>query len=612
MNKFARLTADNAKKFGDREAMRFRDFKTLEWTSLSWNDFNDTVNKAALALYKLGVEEQGRLCIFSQNCPEIIISHLGGFVNRAVPVPIYATSSKDEAAHIINDSGATIIFTGDQGHYEVARSLIGVCPTLKQVITYDTNVVIAPDDKLSITFQQFLDLSKTVTDADRGALAARAAAGTEDDLMYLIYTSGTTGEPKGVMLTHGNFSSCMWAHGQRIYVDIENDVSLSFLPFSHIFELGWTMYCLYNGVRVAINLNPKDIQHAVKEIKPSCMCSVPRFWEKVYTAVNDNFHQASPVLKLLIKRALSVGKTRNLKYKRNGLKVPFLVEKQYEFYEEKVFKKVRQAIGVENGRLFPTAGAMLSDRITEFLHTVGIPIVVGYGLSETTATVSCYEDVGWGLGTIGTPIPGWEVKIGENNEILVRGNQVMKGYYNKPEETARAIDADGWLHTGDCGEINEKGQIIMTDRIKDLFKTSNGKYIAPQVLESLLAQDKFFEQVVIIGDGRKYVSALIVPNFEELKAFARKQKLEFKDIKDLINKPFIHKTFEDRINEYQKDLASYEQIKRFVILPREFTMANGELTNTLKVRRSVINKRYALLIDEMYAADFRKKKKDQD
>lgn len=611
MNKFVKLIPDNAQRYGDREALRYRDYGTKQWTPMSWNQLNANIIRASMAFCKLGLEECGRISIFSQNCPEILIAHFAAFNNRAVPVPIYATSSRDEAAHIINDSGASIIFAGDQGHYDVARDLVNVCPTLHHVVAINPSVVIDNADEASLSWTQFLALGEDATSEQYDALEARRQAGSEDDLMYLIYTSGTTGEPKGVMLTHFGFNSCMWAHSQRIFIDAESDLSLSFLPFSHIFELGWTMYCLMNGVRVAINLNPKEIQRAVKEIKPTCMCSVPRFWEKVYVAVNDNFAQAAPVLKLLIKRALSVGRTRNIKYVRNGRKVPVLIEKQYQFFDEKVFKKVRQAIGIDNGRLFPTAGAMLSDRITEFLHSIGVNICIGYGLSETIATVSCYEDAGWNLGTVGTAIPGWEVKIGENNEILVRGNQLLKGYYNKPEETARAIDPDGWFHTGDCGEINEKGQISLTDRIKDLFKTSNGKYIAPQMLETILCQDKFIDQVVIIGDGRKYVSALVVPNMDEIKIFAVKHKIDYKDTNELVNNAELHKMLEDRINGYQKDMASYEQIKRFVILPREFSMANGELTNTLKVRRAVINKRYAPLIDAMYAADYRRKKKQE-
>ena len=461
------------------------------------------------------------------------------------------------------------------------------------------------------TWRKFLSDGAQAGDLARSALTKRMDEGRPDDLMYLIYTSGTTGQPKGVMLTHSNFGAAMLAHGMRLtYVD-DNDVSLSFLPLSHIFELGWTMFCLIHGLVVAINYNPKDIQRAVKEISPNCMCSVPRFWEKVYTAIIDNVNGAKPVVKTLFKTAIRVGKTRNIKYARNGLKAPYLIEKQYQYFEKKVFSRLRKAIGVENGKLFPTAGAMLSDNITEMLHAVGINIVIGYGLSETNASVSFYPNTGWELGTIGEPIPGVKVKIGEQNEILVKGPTVMRGYYNKPEETAKAIDQDGWFHTGDCGELTEKGHLVMTERLKDLYKTSNGKYIAPQMLETLLAQDKYMAQVAVIGDGRKYVSALIVPDFDELSMWATKRKIKFKNNEELVNNPKTHEMIEKLINEYQKNLASYEQIKRFVLLPRPFTMESGELTNTLKIKRAVINKRYAKLIDAMYAVDYRPKgKKD--
>ena len=368
------------------------------------------------------------------------------------------------------------------------------------------------------------------------------------------------------------------------------------------------MVCLTSGIRVAINYNTKEIQRAVKEVQPNYMCSVPRFWEKVYTAVNDNLQGAKPVVRMMVKQAIRVGKTRNMKYTRVGKKAPAIIERQYQYFENKVFKKLRGAIGVVDGKMFPTAGAMLSDNITEFLHAVGINICIGYVLSETNASVSFFKPGEWTLGTIGMPIPGIQVKIGDKNEILVKGPTVMKGYYNKPEETAEAIDADGWFHTGDCGEIAPTGELILTERLKDLFKTSNGKYIAPQVLETMLGQDKYIEQVTIIGDGRKYVSALIVPDFEELRAYADKKHIECRTVEDLVNNPDIHKMMEERINDYQKDLASYEQIKRFVLLPKAFTMENGELTNTLKIKRAVISKRYRPLIDAMYAADYRKKK----
>ena len=614
MNKFVELIPKQSAKYGEREALRFRDYETQVWSSITWKGFSEQIDRAAGALLVNGVEEQGRVCLFTQNCPEVLITHFGAFYNRAIPVPIYATSSKDEAAYIVNDSGATILFTGDQGQYDIARQIIGDCPTLKFIVTLHPSVVRQSDDKSTLTWEEFLKTGDKLGKEVLNKLEARKRAGVESDIMYLIYTSGTTGVPKGVMLMHSNMNAAMDAHIERFepIIDDKTDVSLSFLPFSHVFELGWTMVCLTSGIRVAINYNPKEIQRAVKEVQPNYMCSVPRFWEKVYTAINDNLASAKPVVRMMVKQAIRIGKTRNMKYTRVGKKAPAIIERQYQYFEKKVFKKLRGAIGVTDGKMFPTAGAMLSDNITEFMHAVGINITIGYGLSETNASVSFFKPGEWTLGTIGMPISSIEVKIGDKNEILVKGPTVMKGYYNKPEETAEAIDADGWFHTGDCGEIAPTGELILTERLKDLFKTSNGKYIAPQVLETLLGQDKFIEQVTIIGDGRKYVSALIVPDFEELKAYADKKHIEYHSIEELVNSPDIHKMMEDRINDYQKDLASYEQIKRFVLLPKAFTMESGELTNTLKIKRAVISKRYRPLIDAMYAADYRKKNKSAD
>ena len=610
MNRFVELIPKQCAKYGEREALRFRDYETQVWSSITWKGFAELIDRAAGALFTGGVEPQGRVCLFTQNCPEILITHFAAFYNRAIPVPIYATSSKDEAAYIVNDSGATILFVGDQGQYDIARQIIDECPTLKFIVTLHPSVKHDADDKTSLTWEEFLVTGDKLGKEVLNQIEERKQSGVDSDIMYLIYTSGTTGVPKGVMLMHSNMNAAMDAHVERFdaIIDDKNDVSLSFLPFSHVFELGWTMVCLTTGIRVAINYNPKEIQRAVKEVQPNYMCSVPRFWEKVYTAINDNPANAKPVVRMLVKQAIRVGKTRNMKYTRVGKKAPAFIEQQYQYFEKKVFKKLRGAIGVIDGKMFPTAGAMLSDNITEFLQAVGINICIGYGLSETNASVSFFKPGEWTLGTIGMPISSIQVKIGDKNEILVKGPTVMKGYYNKPEETAEAIDADGWFHTGDCGEIAPTGELILTERLKDLFKTSNGKYIAPQVLETMLGQDKFIEQVTIIGDGRKYVSALIVPAFEELKAYADKKHIEYRNIEELVNNPDIHKMMEERINDYQKDLASYEQIKRFVLLPKAFTMENGELTNTLKIKRAVISKRYRPLIDAMYAADYRKKK----
>lgn len=608
MNEFVELIESQSQRYGSREAIRYQTYEEHpQWKSLSWEELASLVDKASLALCAQGVTHETKVALFTQNCPEVLIVHYGAFYNRAVPVPIYATSSAEEATHIINDSGATILFTGDQHQYETAQGIASQCPTLKLIVALDPRVKLSSEGLASVMWDDFLNQPGNNIEQLKTTVRKSMADSTANDLMYLIYTSGTTGAAKGVMLTHSNFSAAMLGHGMRIDVDDEIDLSLSFLPFSHIFELGWTMFCLVHGVRVAINRDPKEIQKAVKEINPTCMCSVPRFWEKVYTAISDNVNNAKPVVKMLLKRAVKVGKKRNLKYVRRGVKVPAMLETQYQYFDRKVFSKIRKAVGISDRNFFPTAGAMLSDNITEFLHGIGINIVIGYGLSETNATVTFYPSPGWKLGTVGTPLPGVKVKIGNKHEILVKGPTVMKGYYNNPEETAKAIDEDGWFHTGDCGDLTQDGHLVLTERLKDLFKTSNGKYVAPQVMETRLAQDKFIEQVAVIGDGRQFISALIVPNFESLKAYAAKNGLNLNTNEELAYSKEIHEMLEQRIEKYQQDLAAYERIKQFIVMPRPFSIEKREVTNTLKIRRAVINKHYAKLIDAIYTREYKVK-----
>ncbi len=309
----------------------------------------------------------------------------------------------------------------------------------------------------------------------------------------------------------------------------------------------------------------------------------------------------NPLQKLLVKRALKVGARRNLDYVRLGRKVPAWLAAQYRFYDSKVFAPMRKVIGIEHGNIFPTAGAPLSANIVEFLHSCGINIVIGYGLSETTATVTCFPTVGYEIGTVGTVLPRIQVKLGADNEILVKGPTVMTGYFNKPEETANAFTEDGWFRTGDAGVIDDTGALILTERIKDLFKTSNGKYIAPQAIESRLGDDKYIEQVAVIGDQRKYVTAIIIPAFEALKEYARKKKIQYKSVYDLVNNSEIRRMIQERIDKLQNGFANYEKVKKFTLLPKEFSMETGELTNTLKIRRPVINRKYAHEIEAMYA-----------
>lgn len=598
VNELVELISTQARRFGDREALRFRDYKTQEWMSISWNQFKTNIEREAKSLYKAGLDVEDKVAIFSQNCPEILTTHFAAYYNRGVAVPIYATSSKSEAAYIINDAQTLVLFVGDQQQYDIAMEIVDECPSLKYVVTYNPLVEKRADDKISMTWEEFLDWGE---DADIELLNKRKVSALPSDLMVLIYTSGTTGVPKGVMLCHTNFNAAILAHNMRIpSLNDETDLSLSFLPFSHIFELGWSVVCLANGIRIVINYNPKEIQKTVKEVHPTCMCSVPRFWEKVYTAIVNNVENAAPMVRMLFKRAIAVAKKREMKYVRTGKKVPMLLEKQYQYFDKKVYSRLRSAIGFEQPHLFPTAGAMLSDNITEFLRSIGLPITIGYGLSETTATVSFVPDTNWELGTIGTPIPGVKVKIGDENEILVKGPTIMKGYYHKPEETAKAIDKDGWFHTGDCGAINEHDQLIITERLKDLFKTSNGKFIAPQMLESKLCVDRYVDQIVIVAEQKKFVSALVIPEYDLLEQTCKEHGMNFQSREEMCADPKVVEFVMYRIDTLQQEFAHYEQVKRITLLPEPFSMERGELTNTLKVKRPVIYQNYKAQIDKMY------------
>lgn len=572
-----------------------------EWKAYTWTQFANDVDNAAFALETLGIKSADKIAIFSANCPEILVTDFAAYRNRAVPVSLYATSSLEQVEYIVSEAGARFAFAGDQNQFDILCKIYDNCPKLERIVAFHDDIKVNPDDKRCMTFAALLALGNASSSMCRDEVARRSRQAEAEDLATLIYTSGTSGEPKGAMLTHSNFDAALKIHKQHLSMLTENDTSMCFLPLSHIFEKAWTYFCLYMGIEVYINRNPKEIQQTIKEVRPTTMCSVPRFWEKAYAAIQNKLSRATGLQKKIIIKALKVGADRNINYVRLGKKVPMLLELQYKVLDKKVLSTIRRAMGVENGNLFPTAGAPLSANIVEFFRAIGVPIVIGYGLSETTATVSCYPQVGYQIGTVGTPIPHVEVRIGENNEIQVKGPTVMKGYFNRPADTENAFTQDGWFRTGDAGYINSNGAIVLTDRIKDLFKTSNGKYIAPQAIESRLGEDRFIEQVAVIGDNRKYVSAIIIPAFEALKEYAERHKIAFKSVDDLVDNSEIKRFFAERIERLQRGLAGFEKIKKFTLLPKEFTIENGELTNTLKLRRPIINRHYANVIEAMYA-----------
>lgn len=601
VNQLTALVRKQAAKYGNREAFSHKDYTTNQWVPTSWARFAEQVSHIAQAMVLLGIREQENISTYTQNKPEGFIVDFAAFDNRAVVVPLYPTSSLDQIKYIINEAEVRFLFVGGQVQYDNAIIALRECPTLERLILFDPAIERVEDDDTSLYFEELMKLGRKAGAEVVAEVERRRNAGSPDDLATLIYTSGTTGEPKGVMLAHSNYDEAMRIHLQRLVTCSDSDVSLCFLPLTHVFERAWSYYCLTVGMRVAINVDPKDIQNTIREVRPTIMCSVPRFWEKVYSAIQDKLSRTKGVTRRLAERACVISRRRNIECLRVGKRVPLWLEWQYRFYDKFVFSKIRRAVGVENGNIFPTAGAPLSDTINEFLHICGINIVYGYGLSETTATVSCFDRTGYEFGTVGSLMPDIQVKLGENNEILVKGKTVMKGYYRKPEETARVFTEDGWFRTGDAGKINGEGALALTERLKDLFKTSNGKYIAPQALETRLGEDKYIDQVAVIGDQRKYVTAIIIPAFEALKEYAAQKHIQYRNLEELVKNQKIHALISERIDALQKNFARFEQIKRFTLLPRAFSMEKGELTNTLKIRRSVINLLYKDEIEAMYA-----------
>ena len=593
----SRLVPQQAEKYGNKVVLKYRDYATATWIPVTWTQFAATVRQVSNALLALGAEVQENVGVFSQNKPECLYVDFGAFADRVVTIPLYATSSEAQVHYILEDASIRFLFVGEQYQYDVAYRVQNLCRSLKQIIIFDPEVKRAPGDQNSIYFDEFLKgggEGKYQEEVDK-----RTADAVSSDLANILYTSGTTGDSKGVMLHHSNYEAAFAGHNARLKELGENDVVMNFLPFTHIFERAWSYYCLDRGCLLCINLRPQDIQKTIKEVRPTAMCSVPRFWEKVYAGVLEKINETTGLKKSLMLDALRVGKAHNIDYLMNGKTPPVMLHMRYKFYERTIYSLLKKTIGIENGNFFPTAGAAIPEKVAEFVHSVGINMIAGYGLTESTATVSCEWKDDFRIGAVGRLLPGVEAKIGENNEILLRGGTITKGYYKKEGVTRDYFTEDGWFRTGDAGYIKD-GFIYLTERIKDLFKTSNGKYIAPQAIETKLVVDRYIDQISIIADQRKYVSALIVPDYKQVEKYAADHQIAYTDMKDLLLKPEIESMFRMRIDTLQQQFAHYEQIKRFTLLPEPFSMERGELTNTLKIKRPALLKNYAKEIEKMY------------
>jgi AMP-binding enzyme len=555
------------------------------------------VKQVSNALLNFGLKPQENIAVFAQNCIQYLYTDFGAYGVRVTTIPFYASSSEQQIQFMIQDAGIRFIFVGEQEQYDKAHRIFALCPTLERIIVFDPSVRISSHDSHAIFFEDFLKLGEGLP--RQSEVEQRWAEANDNDICNILYTSGTTGDSKGVILTHGMYNAAMDANSKCVPVS-EKDRAIDFLPFAHVFERAYSYLVLGNGGELIVNTYPKEIQESMRETNPTCMASVPRFWEKVYIAVKEKIEKSSAVQRKVFEHALEVGRKHNVVYLGRGKRPPLNLQLEYKLLNKTVLSLVRKQLGLKNPNYFPTAGAYISPEVETFVHSIGLDILTGYGLTESLATVSC-DNRGrpYTVGSVGIPIEGLQIKIGENDEILLKGPTITPGYYRRDHINETAFTKDGFFRTGDAGYFKD-GELYLKERIKDLFKTSNGKYIAPQMIEGMLLVDKFVDQVAIIADQRKYVSALIVPEFRILEDWAKEYNIAYEDREALCKNPQINKMMKERIATLLQLLAPYEQIKCFTLLPHHFSAESGELTSTLKLRRPIIYKNYKDIIEQMY------------
>jgi len=587
-----RQIRERVARLGDRAAMRVQ--AGGEWQAISWRALGLAMDGCAQALIRAGHQPGEMVGICARNMPEWTQADLGILAARGVSVPIYPTSTRDQAGYILRDAGIRLLFVGEQPQFDRALELLNA-GAISRIVALDGDVDLRGCREAS-HFRDFI--AQPGDPQSEQEFRRRESLYRADDLLTLIYTSGTTGEPKGVMLDFANIAACFEMHDRRIRLG-EDDVSLCMLPLSHVFERVWTYYVLYRGAENVYIRDPQQVMDVIEEVRPTVMCAVPRLYEKAYAAIQARVAKAAPLGRALFAWATKIG-VAAVERRQAGESLPFLLAIKRALADRLVFRALRARFGGRT-RLLPVAGARLADDVNLFFQAMGFDIKYGYGLTETTATVCCYEDARFKLGSIGTALDGIEVKLGDRNELLVRAPTVMRGYYNKPEATRAVMTEDGFLRTGDAGSVDAEGHIYFVERIKELMKTSYGQYVAPQLVEGTLGKDPFIEQIAVVADARHFVSALIVPSFESLEEYARSINLQYHCQADLLRHSAVVEFFEARIQAMQQELARFQQVKKFTLLPRAFSVETGELTPTMKLRRSIIESNYRDEIEGMYA-----------
>ncbi|MCE2413811.1 long-chain fatty acid--CoA ligase [Candidatus Poribacteria bacterium] len=587
------LLEHSIQHYGSKPALAHKP-KGGTYQDISYTEFGESVDAFRKGLTALGVQKNDRVALLSENRPEWAITDFGSLKAGAVTVPMFSTLTAAQVGYILKDSGSKIICVSTSRQLEKVTAIRDEVPTLEQIIVFDPIEGELPEGV--IQFEAVCELD------GQGIGVRNPSYASEDDIATIIYTSGTTGDPKGVMLTHANFISNLQACKSLIDVS-DTDVLLSFLPLSHVFErLGGHYVPLFSGAKVAYAESTFTVAQNMREVAPTVMLSVPRLYETMHDRILRAVQEGSSLKQKIFHWGVSVGSSVSSAIQK-GKKPSAILQLQQNIADKLVFAKLKAATG---GRLrfFVSGGAALPQSIAEFFHAAGILILEGYGLTETSPVISMNHPAQWRFGTVGVPVQGVEVRIAEDGEILTRGPHVMKGYFNNESATAEVIDGEGWFHTGDIGIIDEDGFVKITDRKKNIIVLSNGKNVAPQPIESELVQSPFINQILLVGNERKNLAALIVPNFDALKAWAAENNVATDDLATMLETREVQQLIQGEIRSRLTDFSDFEQVRRFTLLDKEFSQEADEMTPTLKLKRNVIMERYGDTIEEMYPEDF--------
>jgi len=581
---------DAVDEYANPHAQMFRGLNA--WDSISAKEMLRRVAGLSKALNELGVKPGDRVGLFAPNCPEWHIADFAIQGLGAVSVPIYFNESPDRLIYILNDSGARIVFTSGESQARKITESRARMSGVEQVIS------VLPSPDLQSDVLRYETLIATAGDPDVAEYRRRAAEVTGNQLATIIYTSGTTGEPKGVMLNHSNLSSNALDSfkGHEFY---PTDIGLSFLPLAHVYERIMDYGYFFRGIAVAYVEQIESVAQALLEVHPTTLAAVPRFYEKIYANIFEKGHRSTGLKRTMFDWAVRVAQ-QAVPWRAFGKEVSPGVRLKWRIADWLVYSKIRAGLGGKL-RVLSSGGAPIAPELAEFYWSIDLPVYQGYGLTETSPVVSGNVPGANKVGTVGRPIPGVQIRIADDGEILVKGPNVMQGYYRKPDQTREVFTPDGWFSTGDIGRLDEDGYLIITDRKKELLKTAAGKFVAPAPIENLLKTSPFISNAIVVGDRRKFVSVLIVPNFATIESEAAKQGQECPMSAKMIGDPWVRDLITREIERLTASLAQYEKPKRFALLEQDFTYASGELTYTMKMKRRVIEQRYQDVIARLYA-----------